>query len=116
METSVLQIIKKFSPFGEAIIVCKKEKGSKKIIQILIDAINKHTNLLSKYSKSYVINCHEGIPELDVFILTNIFRSYRDFDGFLFSLVREHGFDSLEHNGLLLGHFDLDGWLWTDYF
>lgn len=45
----------------------------------------------------------------------NIWKKYRDFDDFLIRLVQDFGLYDLEENGLLIGHTDKDGHLWTDY-
>ena len=101
-----------------AIIVWKKEKKGDKIFKIISDALVKHKKLWKKKALKGDINLGfitEKIGELSVFTLKDIFRNYRDYDGFLIELVQDHGFDSLNHNGILLGHVDETGYLWTDY-
>lgn len=101
-----------------AIIVGKKEKNSEKIYQIITDALVKHKKLWKKEALKgdFTLGIfRSGIGELSVFTLKDIFRNYKDYDNFLIELVQDYGFDSLKHNGLLLGHTDSGGYLWTDY-
>ena len=101
-----------------AIIITQKE--SKEMMGTLGKLL---MEFRKKYNPKIVKECsilwrfldYATYSEFSLIIINNIFVNYRDYDTFLIYLLQNCGFHSVEENGLLLGHFDTEGFFWSDY-
>ena len=95
-------------------------KTIKQTTNIILEALQKYqknnrVRISNKQLPYFFTIGHSYEGGLNVLVIKDIFINYRDYDGFLIYLVQNYGFWSSEKNGLLLGHFDNTGFLWTDY-
>lgn len=101
-----------------AIIITKKDV--EEVVSRIWNAFQQfkkenHTPIHNKKIPNFFSTAKKFEGELNVIVFRDVFQNYRDYDGFLIYLVQENGFWSFNKEGVLLGHFDESGYLWTDY-
>lgn len=91
----------------------KLESATRRIVSILIK--KGYKNLMTEEKYFFFIVCNKNYPDgLSQIQIKDYFKNYIEFDDFLLTLV-DNGFNSMRDFGIVLGHFDNEGFFWTDY-